>query len=308
MNIQEAVERFLAAGRAEGKSPATVRWYKSTLTIFAAGVAGDWCEVGNVRAFLGGLDVSPATLGAYHRCLRSFFGRAASEGWCPGNPMLAIRRPRAPMDKPKALSRDDFGRLVHAARDSPQHLAIILMLADTGIRSGELCGLRLGDLDLDQRQALVRGKGRKQRAVTFTPLTATAVRRWLDVRPVDSPWLLPGRDPADHLRPDSLHHLLTRFARENGITGRVNPHAFRHFLALEWVTNDYGDVFSLADFLGHSDIAITKRYVRFRTEHLREKHRRVSPVANLLTQDVNGIISPNGAAKTPVSDLPPRSF
>lgn len=308
MTIQEAVERFLAAIRAEGKSSETVRWYRSTLAIFVRSVGDDWSTVEAVRDFLASLDVGPATFGAYHRCLRGFFARCAEWGWVAGNPMLAIRRPRLPNDKPKAITREDFGRLVQAAGESPYHLALILLLADTGIRGGELVGLRLGDVSLTERQALVRGKGSKQRVVTFTPMTAGALRRWLDVREVDSPWLFPGRDPAEHLRRDSLHHILTRFARLHGISGRVNPHSFRHFLALEWVANDYGDVFSLADFLGHSDISVTKRYVRFRTEHLREKHARVSPVATLLTEDVNGkpvalqgAPSANGREKSPVS-------
>ena len=313
MTIQEAVDRFLAAIRAEGKSPETVRWYRSTLAIYVRSAGDDWGRLETVRGFLAGLDVGPATFGAYHRCLRGFFARCAEFGWVEVNPMLSIRRPRLPSDKPKAISREDFGKLVQAAQQSPYHLALILLLADTGIRGGELVGLRLGDVSLTERQALVRGKGSKQRVVTFTPLTASALRRWLDERAVDSVWLFPGRDPSEHLRRDSLHHILTRFARSHGIDGRVNPHSFRHFLALEWVASDYGDIFSLADFLGHSDISVTKRYVRFRTEHLREKHARVSPVATLLTEDVNGkpialsgAPSANGREKSPVLDRPER--
>lgn len=275
--LMPAVGAFLRALEAERRSRETVHWYRGHLHRFATELEGNWQDVEAVRVFLATRDMRPASVRAFHRCLRAFYRRSLAEGWCSVNPMLRIKAPPLPRDSPKALAPSDFTRLLLAAQSDARMLAVVLVLADTGMRANELCTMRRADVDLGAGTLFVRcGKGQQQRFVLVQPTTATALARWLDSH--ESPWVLPGRDGP--MLPRSLHQLLTRFARSHGIEGRVNPHAFRHFLALSWVRAG-GDVFSLADFLGHRDISTTRHYLYWSVDDLRTVHDRVSPVRAL---------------------------
>jgi len=272
-----AIGAFLRALEAEHRSAETLKWYRGHLWRYAEQLQGDWEDVEVVRAFLAGLDMRPASIRAYHRCLRAFYRRCQAEGWCRVNPMLRIRLPVQPRNSPKAITAADFTRLLMAAQSDPRMLAVILTLADTGMRANELCSLRRQDCAIETGVLFVRcGKGQQQRYVLVQPTTAAALARWMACH--ESPYVFPGR--SGPLLPRSLHQLLTRFARAHDIEGRVNPHSFRHFFALSWVRAG-GDVFSLADFLGHRDISTTRHYLHWSVEDLRAVHNRVSPVRAL---------------------------
>jgi len=83
------------------------------------------------------------------------------------------------------------------------------------------------------------------------------------------------------MNPNSVIQMLRRLKRRAGIQGRVNPHAFRHAFAREYIMNG-GDLASVSQLMGHTQIAVTKMfYAVFRAEELREKHREFSPASRL---------------------------
>jgi site-specific recombinase XerD len=147
---------------------------------------------------------------------------------------------------------------------------VLLFLADTGCRVGGLVGLHLGDLDLGDRSALVTEKGGKSRYVFFLDPTRAALAAWLAVRPQGSDYVFVGqRGP---LTVFGVNQLLTRLKHAAGVTGPVNPHAFRHGFAKRYLANG-GDLASLSDLMGHTDVGVTKgSYAIFLTEELRRKH------------------------------------
>ena len=82
--------------------------------------------------------------------------------------------------------------------------------------------------------------------------------------------------------------MLRRYKRRAGLQGRVNPHAFRHAFAREYILNG-GDLASLSDFMGHTQIAVTKQfYAVFLAEELRAKHDAFYPVSRLNSPDGDG--------------------
>ena len=147
-----------------------------------------------------------------------------------------------------------------------------------------MCGLDVADVHLDGCLVSLTEKGSKSRLVPINPLTADAVRGWLAVRPRDQgPALFVSLSTSKRgaLTPGGVGQMLQRRARLAGVVGPVNPHSWRHFFAREYLMAG-GDLATLADLLGHSDIAVTKaNYAIFTVGELRAKHARYSPIAQM---------------------------
>ncbi len=223
---------------------------------------------------LGGL--SPWTIHSYVRIARRFFRWLAEEGYLDQSPAARLELPPLPEEPPKAVSEEDLWRLLDAARDSPRNYALLCLLADTAARVGAIVALRLEDLDLENRRALVREKGRggrrKARYVYFSERTKEALEAYLRERPTDDNGYLFVSRQGGGLTPHAVYQVLRRLAKKAGVRGRFNPHAFRHGWAREALRNG-ADLGTVSDILGHSSVEVTKRfYARWADDELQERH------------------------------------
>src|SRR5690606_24670360 len=141
-----------------------------------------------------------------------------------------------------------------------------------GCRAAGLCSLRLQDLDLERGRAYVTEKGDKRRVVMFTDVTAHFIREWLVVRRSDSEYVFVSR-AGDYLNHNGLLQLMYRLKDRAGITGRANPHAFRHGFAREYLIHG-GDLSTLSRLMGHEDVSVTASfYGVFAEDELAQAHR-----------------------------------
>jgi site-specific recombinase XerD len=316
MVLSEAIDALAIATRADGRSPATVTAYRrklKPLLDFLGNVEVETITVHDLRRYLADQrdrqtlytshpmhreragSLSPHTISGRVRTMKRLFNWLTTEGIITENPGERIRTPRPKRDEPKGISRADLlallatcaGETVADVRDR----AIILLLGDSGCRVGGLCGLRIGDLDLDAMRAWVTEKRDKTRLVFFLEHTAQALRAWLEIRPQGyGDWLFVSlsTNVKGALMPGGVIQMLKRRARQAGVPGPVNPHAFRHAYAREFLLSG-GDLGTLADLMGHDDVSTTKAwYGVFTVRELQEKHRRHSMIARLLGGDDNG--------------------
>lgn len=311
MQLSEAIDALLTATRSEGRSTHTIDGYARNLhhlVEFLGDVEVESITVHDLRRYSAALRVqnerysdhpmsaakagglSPHTIATYLRAVKRLFNWMTEEGMIAVNPSAKLKNPSPTRREPKAISLDDFGKILAATDgnelDQVRDRALVLFLADTGCRAGGVTHLRLADINLEHMTARLTEKGVKTRIVPFSAMTRDALIAWLQVRPgdTDTDWLfvnLAHHHKEIRLTEEALGETLRRLGKRAGATGVVNPHSWRHAFAREWLRNR-GDLATLARILGHNDVSVTARfYAVFADHELAEFHARYSPVARL---------------------------
>lgn len=211
------------------------------------------------------------------------FNWLIAENEVEANPMLGLARFREDDNDAGPLAYSDFLAMLDQANRRPhlRDVAILLFLYGTGCRTAGLRGLTLSDLDLANSRAWVREKG-KERWIFLDDAVVTALYAYLEHERPDtdeSAVFLSNRNRP--LAEKTLYQIVRKYALAAGVKSHWNPHAFRHGFAVNYLTNG-GDLSSLSNILGHSDIAITHRYyARWSTSTLQAQHMRYSPLRDL---------------------------
>jgi site-specific recombinase XerD len=216
-------------------------------------------------------DRKPATLARKLRALNSFFRWAQSAGLVKSNPVSGVKAPREQRRAPKALSEQELHRLKRAVyrAGKPRDIAMFELLSNAGLRVGELCALRVGDVYLSERKGKVtvrRGKGNKYREVPLNIETRKALAAYLSTRP--------GADPDDPLlvgqrgamTPSGVWRALQSYAREAGVA--VSPHVLRHTFATRLLRKAGTDLVTVKELLGHEKLETTAIYTKPREEDM----------------------------------------
>src|SRR5690349_14501748 len=235
--------------RAERKSPATVTSYTEGVLAFlrwaeSAGVAPQITKQ-SVQAFTADLldgGAQAATARTRHMALRRFAAWLADEGEIDANPLLGVKPPKLDSKVVDALSDEQLRLLIKACSGKEfidrRDEAVVRLMAETGLRAGEVIGMQVADVDLQQGRAIVRrGKGGKGRAVPFGPQPAAALDRYIRTRRAHrlsgtgSLWLGGnGQNFSYH----GMNIALKRRAKAAGITG-FHLHLMRHTAATRWL-------------------------------------------------------------------------
>lgn len=231
--------------------------------------------------------LAPVTVGRKLAAVRTFGAFLCREGHLEQNPARAVANPKSAPTLPDVLSEREVERLLAfddpSAAGSRDRAALELLYA-TGLRAGELSGLRLDDVDLDQRMLRTVGKGNKERLVPFGAKALLALHEWLRVRP---DLLRPGNNaeealflgPAGRpLTPDGLRRLLATRLRDVGIERHLTPHALRHSFATHLLDSG-ADLRAIQELLGHASLATTERYTHLSTRRIQEVYRQAHPRA-----------------------------
>lgn len=244
------LDSFTLALEAEGKSPKTVENYSRAVVALARWLRGQdraddvtAVRADDVRAWLVSLHghVAPSTEYRNYSGARQFFGWCVREEELEASPLANIRPPKVPEPRTEMLTAEQLRALLAgcAGRDlvPRRDRAVILLLADTGMRRAELAALTLDDIELRARVCYVLGKGRRPRRVRFGPRTAQAVDRYLRVRAghtfAERPALWLAEKGRGVLTADGVRQMLERRGRAIGV--RVHAHMFRHGFAHHWL-------------------------------------------------------------------------
>lgn len=207
-------------------------------------------------------NLEPTSRHSYGRTLNSFLNWARAQG---ETVQAKGQLPRLPQKVVRTLSRAEIQRVEEAA-DNERDALIVRVLADTGIRVGELCGLRLGDLSERSAQATLKvtGKGAKERQVPITPALAGRIRRHIRRRPenarTDHVFLSRQRSRVGDyaaLQESGVEQMLRELGVKVGLE-HLHPHLFRHSYAT-WCLSRNLNIEVLRRILGHEDTTLISR-------------------------------------------------
>jgi len=226
---------------------------------------------------LGG--VAPLTLRRKYACIASLFGFLQDMGYVQANPAHRLPLPKVKQPVPVFLSEETAQQLIAAAR-KPWQKALVILLLSTGIRRTEVVTITLEDLDLQQRQVLIRGKGNKERVVPLTEQAVEAIEDYLRHRvKTKSRHLFVSTTGGHAIQGRIVNRILNRILRRAGMEGQgITPHKLRHTFATHLIRNG-ADIRTVQELLGHADIQTTARYLHSDT---RTKQAAVGRLATLV--------------------------
>lgn len=290
MNLNEAISEYLIAKRADGVTRASYKWYQSIINSFG-GWVGDKplsdITAKDIRGYIIMLqddrEYSDDTIHAHRRVLHNFWSWCKAE-WDINNPMGNIAYPSPPKKKiPKTIHPDVmvafFESLPHN-HEGIRDKAITALLCDSAPRSGELCAIRLEDVDLFKRSFIASDGKTGSKTYFFSRFSAVLLADWIRVRS-DSEWLFYNMNTLNALTTSGIYQMFLRRAKQAGITGRVNPQSWRHAFAREYL-KDGGDLVTLSRLMGHSSVEVTaESYAVFFQNEYMDKHDRHSPIKHL---------------------------
>jgi integrase/recombinase XerD len=226
-----------------------------------------------IRKFLAHIsDLAPTTRRRKLSAIRSFMTFLTREGIIEKNYALEIDNAKTEKRLPRIMSVNETASILDSA-DNPQDRAILETLYGVGCRVAELVGMKVADINYEERMVRLFGKGNKERHVPINNSAINAIKKHLENRGYESPYVFAsGRN-----NPDSP--MSTRNARRivyKYTDGKVYPHMLRHSYATHLHANGV-DIRVIKDLLGHEDISTTTIYTSLANEQLSKAYRHAHP-------------------------------
>jgi len=277
-NDMGLLDLFISSKKVEGCSDKTLRYYRVTiakmLTSINIGVTHITTDV--LRGYLANYeqesDCSKVNIDNIRRILSSFFSWLEDENYILKSPVRRIHRIRTAKLVKETYS-DEALEIMRDNCENIRDLAIIDMLASTGIRVGELVRLNIEDVDFENRECVVLGKGNKERPVYFDARTKIHLKNYILSRDDDNPALFVSLlEPHDRLEISGVEVRLRKLGRMLEMP-KVHPHKFRRTLATRAIDKGM-PVEQVQLLLGHSKIETTMEYAMVNQNNVKLSHRR----------------------------------
>ena len=275
---EEFTELFISAKRVEGCSSKTLRYYLATINKMTDTVGKHITKITteDLRKYLSDYheenNCSKSNIDNIRRILSSFFSWLEDEDYILKSPVRRIHK----IKSAKTVKETYTDEMLECMRDncgSLRDLAIIDMLASTGMRVGELVHLNIEDVDFENRECVVLGKGSKERPVYFDARTKIHLRNYLESRNDDNPALFVSLlKPYNRLKISGVEIRLRALGQKLDIT-KVHPHKFRRTLATRAIDKGM-PIEQVQKLLGHSKIDTTMQYAMVDQENVKLSHRK----------------------------------
>ena len=274
----ELIDIFLSAKRVEGCSDKSMHYYRSTLNnaIRKIGKNIRHITTDDLRSYLNDYQLTSGatkvTVDNIRRILSSFFSWLEDEDYIVKSPVRRIHKVKVGKTVKETYS-DEVLEQMRDHCEGIRDLALIDLLASTGMRVGELVKLNRNDIDFENRECIVTGKGDKQRRVYFDARTKIHLQRYLAERIDDNPALFVSLlAPYDRLQISGVEIRLRRLGRELNIP-KVHPHKFRRTLATMAIDKGM-PIEQVQHLLGHQSLDTTLQYAMVNQTNVKMSHRK----------------------------------
>lgn len=264
LDNQDYLELFVAAKRVEGCTERTIEYYRSTIQnmLSTIGLPIRQITTDVLREYLtkyqSNNNCGKVTVDNIRRNLSSFFSWLEDEDHIIKSPIRRIHKVKTGTIVKETFSDENIETLrdgCHSIRD----LAIIDLLYSTGMRVGELVNLDIDDINFEERECIVYGKGNKERRVYFDAKAKLHIQKYLAERTDSNPALFVSLDsPHNRLNINGVEYRLRQLGRELNIN-KVHPHKFRRSMATKAIDKGM-PIEQVQKLLGHQQIDTTMQW------------------------------------------------
>ena len=272
------LDNFLAAKRVEGCSEKSLTYYRITIEGMLEKVKKNIQEIetDDLRTYLTlyqqEKNSSKVTVDNIRRILSSFFSWLEDEDYILKSPARRIHKVKAALTIKETYTDEALEKILDNC-DEARDLALIDMLASTGMRVGELVLLNRDDINFEERECVVFGKGSKERMVYFDARAKIHLQNYLQERTDDNPALFVTlRAPHERLQIGGVERMLRELGKKLDME-KVHPHKFRRTLATMAIDKGM-PIEQLQQLLGHKRIDTTLQYAMVKQSNVKLAHRK----------------------------------
>ena len=274
----ELIDSFIAAKRIEGCSEKTLKYYKATIDAMVGSVAKNvrHIQTEDLRAYFTRYQEknrsSRVTIDNIRRILSSFFTWLEDEDYIIKSPVRRIHKVKTASSIKETYTDEELEKMRDNCEE-PRDLAMIDLLASTGMRVGEMVLLNRSDLNFAERECVVLGKGDKERIVYFDARAKLHLQEYLDNRTDENPALFVTlRAPHERIQIGGIEHRLRTMGKRLNIP-KVHPHKFRRTLATMAIDKGM-PIEQLQRLLGHQRIDTTLQYAMVKQSNVKIAHKK----------------------------------
>lgn len=277
-NSEVLLDRFLSTKRLEGRSEKTLNYYENTIRkmLHYIDKNATAIQTNDLRAYLSDYQknnkISNVSVDNIRRNLSSFFNWLEDENYILKSPVRRIHKIKGTISVKEAFSDDELERL-RAHCVEIRDLALIDLLASTGMRVGEVVRLNRGDIDFAERECIVYGKGDKERLVYFDARTKLHLQTYLSQRSDEEDALFVSlRAPHTRMKIGGIEVRIKKLGLVSDVK-KCHPHKFRRTMAT--IAIDKGmPIEQVQKLLGHEKIDTTLRYAMVKQSNVKNAHRK----------------------------------
>ncbi|QAA35343.1 site-specific tyrosine recombinase/integron integrase [Clostridium manihotivorum] len=269
---------FVSAKRVEGCSEKTIKYYKSTIENMLNTLAKPVKHIttedlrGYLAEYYKKSNCSKVNVDNIRRILSTFFSWLEDENHVLKSPVRRIHKIRTGKIV-KETYTDEHLEIMRDNCKEIRDLAIIDLLNSTGIRVGELVKLNINDIDFNERECIVQGKGDKQRRVYFDARTKIHLQNYIDSRIDNNKALFVSLiEPFNRLNISGVEIRMRSLGKKLNIN-KVHPHKFRRTLATRAIDKGM-PVEQVQHLLGHQKIDTTLQYAMINQNNVKISHRK----------------------------------
>ena len=271
----DLLEVYLTALEVGGRSPKTIERYRFVLEKMLEGVKVPVRRINvyDLRKYLAdgkARGLKDSTLEGMRQVISAYFGWLAREEIIEHNPAGNLGAIKSAKVVRQAFTKTDIERLKGGCRNEKER-AILLFLASTGCRVSEMVELNRDDLDLNNLECLVHGKGNKERTVYLDMVTSSALKEYLAARTDSAPAVFANRF-GERITTGGVRDMLKGIARRAGVNN-VHPHRFRRTLATDLIRRGM-PIEEVASILGHDKLDTTMQYVVLCKDNVKNAYQR----------------------------------
>ena len=272
------VDDFVAAKRIEGCSEKTLKYYRTTIDAMVASIDKSLrhMQTEDLRTYLTDYQSknqsSRVTIDNIRRILSSFFTWLEDEDYILKSPVRRIHKVKTASNIKETYTEEELEKMRDNCTEL-RDLAIIDMLASTGMRIGEMVLLNKADINFNERECVVFGKGDKERIVYFDARAKIHLQNYIDSRADGNPALFVTlRSPHERIKIGGIETRLREIGKDLNLE-KVHPHKFRRTLATMAIDKGM-PIEQLQQLLGHKRIDTTLQYAMVKQSNVKQAHRK----------------------------------